>query len=66
MLVLHHERIRIMRSLAVAMLIMGGAFILVAIGFLVRDASVASGLAILVPALSLVVAGIITLSHERQ
>jgi hypothetical protein len=55
-----------MRNLAIAMLVTGGAFTFVAIGFLLRGPSAAAGLAVLVPSLFLVLAGVVTLNDRRR
>jgi hypothetical protein len=54
------------RELAVAMLIMGTLFTLVAVVFMFRGATAASIVAILIPSLSLILAGGLVLRQNRE
>ena len=55
-----------MKNLAMAMVLTGGVFSLIGIWFLLREDSSSGGLAVLVPSLFLLTAGVITLSRQRS
>jgi hypothetical protein len=55
-----------MRNLAVAMVLMGGLFTVVAIAFMLGDSPSASVVGILIPSVSLIVAGGIILRRYRD
>jgi uncharacterized membrane protein HdeD (DUF308 family) len=55
-----------MRNLAVAMLLMGSLFVIIAVVFMFRNPSPSSILGILIPSVSLIVAGGIILRHYRE